>query len=929
MSGSKKLFLLDALALIYRAYFAFSKNPRYNSKGMNTSAAFGFTTTLFDLIKNENPSHIAVVFDTSEPTTRHVEYKEYKAQREAMPEDISLAIPFIKRIIESFNIPAIEYPGYEADDIIGTLAKKASKKGYDTYMVTPDKDFGQLVDENTYMYKPARAGGEVEILGVPEILKKWEIKEVSQVIDILGLWGDSVDNIPGIPGIGEKTAKKLIGEYESMENIIAHSEDFKGKLKENIEEFAEQGLLSKRLATIITDVPVDFDEKNLKRKDIDEKRMLEVFSELEFRTLGKRILGDSFVINRSEGTQISLFDSNGDSDSLSAEAKEAISGRNIQNTKHDYKLIDTKEKRQSLIKDLLRQKIICFDTETTGLDPNNVEIVGLSFAYKEGHAFYIPCPEEYDKAKSLLKEFSKVFEDEKSVKIGQNIKYDILVLKWYDIEIRGVLFDTMIAHYLIDPDTRHNMDVLAENYLGYTPVSIKELIGDKKSSEKSMRDVPVEEIAEYASEDADITLQLKNALEPVLKDKKAEELFYEIEMPLIDVLAEMEFSGVAIDTKMLAKYSIELGRSIVKVEKEVYKIAGGEFNMSSPKQLGEILFDKLKLDDKAKKTKTGQYATGEEILVRLADKHDIIGKILDYREFNKLKSTYVDALPKMINPKTGRVHTSFNQAIAATGRLSSVNPNLQNIPIRTDRGRRIREAFVNKDKDYVILSADYSQIELRIVAEISKDEAMLKAFKEGQDIHAATASRVYGVDMDKVTSEMRRNSKTTNFGIIYGISAFGLSQRLNIPRSEAAELIEEYFKSYPNIKKYMDSSIAFAKKKGYVETMMGRRRYLKDINSANQTVRGFAERNAINSPIQGTAADMIKLAMIEIHKVFKKKKFKSRMTLQVHDELVFDAHVDELDIIKPIIEEKMSNALSMKCPIVIEMATGKNWSEAH
>lgn len=924
---NNKVFLLDAFALIYRAFFAFSRNPRYNSKGMNTSAIFGFTNTLFDLLKNEQPTHMAVVFDSIEPTEREIEYAEYKAQREPPPEDLINSIPYIKKIIEGFNIPIFEYGGYEADDIIGTLAKQAEKKKYDVYMVTPDKDFGQLVTDHIFIYKPPRFGGDVEIMGVKEVLAKWEIKDIGQVIDMLGMQGDASDNIPGIPGIGEKTAKKLIKEFESLEGLIKNADQLKGKLRENVENFAEQGLMSKRLATIILDVPVKFDPSEMKVKEPDKEALGAVFSELEFRTLGKRIIGEDYSIKGGGIVQPTLFD---DDKSNGAESEPIIGeGNNIENTKHTYHLVDTPVLRKKLIQDLAKQKTVCFDSETTGIDANNAELVGLSFCYKPKEAYYVPFPKDQKEVKKQLEEFKAFFENEKIEKIAQNIKYDMLVLKWYDMEVKGVYFDTMLAHYLIEPDQRHNMNVLAENYLDYEPVSIEKLIGAKGSKQSSMRDVPLDEIKEYASEDADITLQLKKIFVPLVKERNVEKVFSKIEMPLVEVLTQMEFDGVAIDTKALKSYSNKLLKEIIKIQDRVYKIAGQEFNMASPKQLGEILFDKLKLDSNAKRTKTGQYATGEEVLIRLSDQHEIVQLILDHRESNKLKSTYLDALPKLINPKTGRIHTSFNQAVAATGRLSSANPNLQNIPIRTARGREVRRAFIPRSKDYVILSADYSQIELRIIADVSKDKTMQDAFISGLDIHTTTASKVYKVPIDKVDDAMRRNAKTINFSITYGVTPFGLAQRLNLSRAEATELIDNYFKTYPAIKEHMDKSINFARKNGFVETIMGRRRYLRDINSQNATVRGFAERNAINAPIQGSAADMIKIAMINIHRDMKKAGLKSKMTLQVHDELVFDAHRKELNTLKQLVEDNMKNAIKMNVPIVVDMGDGEDWLSAH
>ncbi len=931
----KKLFLLDGMALIYRAHFALSKNPRFTSTGMNTSAVMGFTNTLLDILKKEKPTHIAVVFDTEAPTERHTDFTAYKAHREAMPEDLSIALPYVKRLIEGFNIPVITKDGYEADDIIGTLAKKAEQEGYRVYCMTPDKDFAQLVSENIFIYKPARMGNEMEILGIPEVLAKWEVEKVEQVIDILGMWGDAVDNIPGIPGIGEKTAKSLIKQYGSVENVIANSGELKGKMKENVENFAEQGLISKKLATIILNVPVEFDEEALCLCAPNREALEPLFAELEFRTLGRRVFGEEFSVlevKSTAGYQTDLF---GNPDAKQVVVEQTVTvevekaAKNIENTPHEYFLVDTPEKRKELIEILSRQTSFCFDTETTGTDANNSELVGLSFSIEKGKGWYVPMPVEKNECNDIVKEFQPLFENEAIAKIGQNLKYDILMLRWCGVEVKGELFDTMLAHYLIDPDTRHNMDVLAENYLGYTPVSITSLIGAKGKNQGTMRDVEIERIKEYAAEDADITLQLKEVFEPLLKSYNGYKLASEVENPLIYVLADVEREGVRIDRTTLENYSWQLQTEIVQLEKTIYQKAGVRFNISSPKQLGEVLFEKLQLDPKAKKTKTGQYQTGEDVLSALAHKSDIVKDILDFRQMQKLKSTYVDALPLMINPKTGRVHTSYNQAVAATGRLSSNNPNLQNIPIKTERGREVRKAFIPRDDDHVILSADYSQIELRLIAEISKDEAMMDAFLKGLDIHTATAAKVYGVALEEVDSTKRRNAKAVNFGIIYGQSAFGLSQSLGIPRKEAAEIIEQYFNQYSGIKQYMSDTMNFARENGYVQTLMGRRRYLRDINSANATVRGFAERNAINAPIQGSAADLIKIAMINIHRDLKESGLMGKMTMQVHDELVFDVPKTEVEPIKAIIENRMKHAIKTEVPIVVEVGEGNNWLEAH
>lgn len=924
------------MALIYRAHFALSKNPRFTSSGLNTSAVMGFANTLMEVLKKEKPSHMAVVFDTQAPTERHIDFAAYKAHRESMPEDLSRALPYVFKLIEGFNIPVITSDGFEADDIIGTLAKKAEQAGFTVFCMTPDKDFAQLVSENIFIYKPARMGNDMEILGVSEVLAKWEIEHVEQVVDILGLWGDAVDNIPGIPGVGEKTAKLLIKQYGSVENIIANSHELKGKLKENVEQFAEQGLVSKKLAKIILNAPVELDEESLIITEPSRELLEPLFAELEFRTIGRRVFGEDFNV-----TEVSVTQTSGQMD-LFGNASQTIvvqtnmlvdepirPSKNISNTPHRYFLADTPEKRAELISLLSAQKAICFDTETTGLDANNAELVGLSFAIKSGEGWYVPVPVNQDECNKIVQEFKPVLENEQIRKIGQNLKYDILILKWYCVEVKGKLFDTMLAHYLIDPDTRHNMDILAENYLQYTPVSISSLIGAKGKAQGSMRDVELEQIKEYAAEDADITLQLKDVFEPMLEQVGASKLATEIENPLIYVLADIESEGVRIDQNALKDFSLSLQIDIAVLEKIIYEKAGVRFNIASPKQLGEVLFDKLQLDPKAKKTKTGQYQTGEDVLIALANKSDIVKDILDFRQMQKLKSTYVDALPLMINPKTGRVHTSYNQAVAATGRLSSNNPNLQNIPIRTERGREVRKAFIPRSENHVILSADYSQIELRLIAEISKDENMMEAFAQGLDIHTATAAKVYGISLDEVDSDKRRNAKAVNFGIIYGQSAFGLSQSLGIPRKEAAEIIEQYFAQYSGIKRYMNDTMNFARENGYVQTIMGRRRYLRDINSANQTVRGFAERNAINAPIQGSAADMIKIAMINIHREMMEQKIEAKMTMQVHDELVFDVPLYEVETLKPIIEYGMKHAIKTIVPIVVEIGQGNNWLEAH
>ncbi len=953
--SAKKLFLLDGMALVYRAYFAFSQNPRITSTGFNTSAIFGYTNTVLDILKKEKPTHIGVSFDTSAPTARHIEYEAYKAHREEMPEGISSALPFIRQITEALNIPLLIMDGYEADDVIGTLAKKAEQEGFTTYMMTPDKDFGQLVSENIFIYKPARMGNDYEVLGVPEVLKRWEITDVKQVIDILGMWGDSVDNIPGIPGIGEKTAKILVQKYGSMEGLYEHVHELKGKQKENVENNKEKAFLSKRLATIDLNVPIAFDANALIYEVPNREACEALFAELEFKTMAKRLFSDeiqgsnaSNMVNekRQAAAPTATFDLFNPAPTPTAnkieapaqttdvtEEKEesAIFRNNIENTPHNYILVDTIQKRKDLLQALLAEKEFCFDTETSSLETLDASIVGMSFSIKETEAYYIPFPDNYEEAKSIMEEFAAVFESEEIVKIGQNIKYDLGILKQYGLTLKGPLFDTMLAHYLIEPDQRHGMDYLAGIYLNYEPVSITTLIGKKGKNQLNMRDVEVEKIKEYAAEDADITLQLKNKLAPQLIASNAQSLFENIEIPLVHVLSDIEREGIKIDKAFLNSYSLALETDIAALEKRIIELAGMEFNIASPKQLGEVLFEHLHLDPKAKKTKTGQYQTGEDVLQGLSE-HEIIRCILDIRQLSKLKSTYVDALPELINEKTGRVHTSFNQAVAATGRLSSTNPNLQNIPIRTDKGKEIRKAFVPRNDDFLLMSADYSQIELRIIAEMAKEEAMIEAFKNGIDIHIATAAKVYGKAITEVTSEERRNAKAVNFGIIYGQSAFGLSQSLGIPRKEAATIIEEYFKQYPHIKSYMSATINTAKEYGFVETLKGRRRYLRDINSANFTVRGFAERNAINAPIQGSAADMIKIAMIAIHKRMKQADsgiVHSKMILQVHDELLFDVHKTEIELLKELVITEMEKAMPLHVPIKAEVGIGENWLAAH
>ena len=962
----KRLFLLDALALVFRAYYALISNPRLTTKGRNTNAQFGFTNALIELINNQKPSHMAVCFDTEAPTERHIEFADYKANRQEAPEDLLSALPDIKAIIKGFNIPCIEVDGFEADDVIGTLSKQAAAAGYDVYMVTPDKDYGQLVSEKIRIYKPGYQGGSAEILGPTEVCAKWNIKEVAQVIDILGLMGDAVDNIPGIKGVGEKTAAKLLAEYGTVENVIASADGIKGALGEKVRGGKEAALMSKKLATIITNVPVEFHEGDFMLKEWNREALNEVFTTLEFRTLGKRILGESFApaYSAPEGVQTDLFGNavkpaagkkrsagpapsvekleeastrleavveKGEEDIKNVEDGFLPAGKNIHNLEHVYTAIVGEEAICALVEKLKQEKEICFDTETTGIDANDVDIVGMSFSVKPGEAWYVPCPPDPVAAQKVLDLFCPLFDSPDITWIGQNLKYDMLVLKWYGITLRGPVFDTMLAHYVIEPEGKRGMDLLSAQYLGYEPVHIEELIGKKGKGQGNMRDVELEKIKDYAAEDADITLQLKHIFFPQLKKKEVERVFYEVENPLVKVLTDMEFEGIRVDTDFLIEYSKELERDARQAEERVYTQAGERFNLASPKQLGEVLFERMKLDPKAKKTKTGQYATGEDVLLKLASRHQIVDDILAYRELTKLQSTYVDALPQMINRKTGRVHTSYAQAVAVTGRLSSNNPNLQNIPIRTERGREIRKAFIPRNDEFVLLSADYSQIELRIVAAISADANMCGAFRDGKDIHTATAAKVFGVEETAVTKEMRYKAKSVNFGIIYGQGAFGLADNLGISRTEAKEIIDNYKAQFSGIQKYMDDTINFARENGYVQTLMGRKRWLKDINSANFTVRGFAERNAINSPIQGTAADMIKLAMIRVHDEFTRQGLRSRMLLQVHDELVFDAHKTELEIIKPIITRCMQTALPLpqEVPAIAEMGSGINWLEAH
>lgn len=946
----KRVFLLDAFALVFRAYYALIRNPRLTTKGKNTNAQFGFTNALVELINKQKPSHMAVCFDTSAPTERHTDFADYKANRQETPEDILQAVPDIKKIIEGFNIPIIAKDGFEADDVIGTLSKQAEKAGYEVYMVTPDKDYGQLVSEKIKIYKPAYQGNDAEILGPDEVCARWNIKDVGQVVDMLGMMGDAVDNIPGIPGVGEKTAAKFLAEYGSLENTLANMDKIKGAMGEKVRKGAEMAVLSKKLATIITDVPVEFHEEDFKLKDWNKEKLTEIFAELEFRTLGKRLLGDSFSVasgtaagltEMPQGVQTDLFGNIIETAPVPA-APAVVAGEdelpslavehNIHNTPHSYTAVDGDAAIKKLVAELSKHREICFDTETTGIDANTAELVGLSFSVTPGEAWYVPCPADQEATHRILDLFKPLFADKSKTWIGQNTKYDLLLLKWYGIEPTGELFDTMLAHYVIEPDGKRSMDLLAEKFLGYEPVHIEELIGKKGKNQGTMRDVDIDKVKEYAGEDADITLQLKHTFTPLLKEKEVEQVFATVENPLVKVLVDMEYEGINVDVDFLQAYSKELETEAKRAEESVYKQAGVRFNLASPKQLGEVLFDKLKLDPSAKKTKTGQYQTGEDVLLKLAAKgNSIVDDILAFRELTKLKSTYVDALPELINPKTGRVHTTYGQAVAVTGRLASNNPNLQNIPVRTERGKEIRKAFIPRDNNHVLISADYSQIELRIVAAISGDPNMCKAFKAGTDIHTATAARVYNVTEAEVTKEMRYKAKSVNFGIIYGQGAFGLADNLGISRTEAKEIIDNYKKEFPGIQQYMDDTINFAREQGYVQTLMGRKRWLRDINSSNFTVRGFAERNAINSPIQGTAADMIKLAMQQVHAAMKKAGMKSRMILQVHDELVFDALKTEVHELKPLILENMESALPLPhaVPVIAECGEGNNWLEAH
>jgi len=925
MSDEKRLFLLDAYALIYRAYYSFIRAPRINSKGLVTSAAYGFTNALLDILNREKPTHMAVCFDMAGPTERHETMSDYKANRQEMPEDIRNNLVYIRKIIEGMNIPILEAEGYEADDVIGTLAKRAEAEGFKTFMVTPDKDFGQLVSENIFMYKPGKRGVPPEIMGVQEVCDKWGgLKDPVQVIDILGLMGDSVDNIPGIPGVGEKTAMKLVAQFGSVEAVIDGADQLKGKQQQNVIEFAEQGLMSKELATIILDVPVELDPVKLKVDEPNKDLLLDVLSELEFRSIVKRVLGEETAIkaNSTPSTSAQM-------DMFAVDGEVAVSDLGtLESVKHNYVFVDTDAKLDKLLTDLNAKESFCFDTETTDVNERKAELVGLAFSWQAHEGYYVPVPAERDQAEALVARFKDLFENG-SEKVAQNIKYDMVVLSNYGIKLGGKLFDTMLAHYLLHPQLRHGMDYLAETYLNYTPVKIETLIGKKGKNQLSMRDIEQSKISDYACEDADITWQLKELFAPLLKTDEVEDLFQAMEMPLTKVLAAMEGEGITLDVPSMNTFSTELGSDLQQLQADIHALSGVPFNIDSPKQLGEVLFDHLKLNDKAKKTKTGQYKTSEDILSRMVHDHAIIPKILDYRSIKKLKSTYVDALPAAVDADTGKIHTSYMQAIAATGRLSSTDPNLQNIPIRTERGRETRKAFIPRSDDFVLLAADYSQIELRVIASMSGDKNMQEAFVQGVDIHAATAAKVFGVAIDQVDRDQRSKAKAVNFGIAYGQGAFGLSQNLGIPRKEAQEIITGYFQQFPGVQQYMDEQIQFCKDHGYVKTVKGRRRYLPDINSANNTVRAAAERVAINAPMQGTAADIIKIAMIDIHAELMRRKYRSKMLLQVHDELVFDTHRDEAEEMTALVRELMEGAIRLDVPLVVDINVGKNWLEAH
>lgn len=934
--AKNKLFLIDAFAIIFRSYFGFGNNQRYNSKGLNTSVTLGFCNTLLEVLNKQRPSHIAVVFDAPGKTFRNDMYPEYKAHRNETPEDIKSSIPYVKKLIEGFNIPIIEKQGYEADDVIGTIAKLAEKEEFETFMMTPDKDFAQLVSDNIFMYRPGRSGKPAEVWGIPEVQQKFEVETPDQVIDILGMWGDSADNIPGIPGIGEKTSKKLVKAYGSLEGLLRNTEELKGKQKENVINFSEQGLLSKELATIIVDVPVEIDFDEMLIDNWNESALLELFSEMEFRTLAKRVLGAdiSNTAQISVASKIKSTRSNGQLDLFSTPENEIDIEENlpdgeiktIEDIEHDYHLVESDVEVKKLIELLEQTKSFCFDTETTSLDTLSAQVVGIAFSWQEHTGYYVSIKEGDEQR--VIDMFKPIFGNENIGKVAQNIKYDINVLVKYGVKIKGRLFDTMLAHYLLQPDMKHNMDFLSETYLNYRPISIETLIGKKGKNQKTMREAEKSEVVKYAAEDADITWQLMKVFNPLLDQKEVRTLFEDIEMPLVSVLSTMENNGISLNSKTLNEYSVELESEIEKLEKSVIEQAGEEFNVSSPKQLGVVLFEKMEIDEKAKKTKSGQYSTSEETLQKLSGKHPIIKDILEHRQLKKLKSTYVDALPELVNRGTNKIHTTYSQAVASTGRLASNNPNLQNIPIKTEKGRKVRDAFIPSAGNE-LYAADYSQVELRLMAEMSGDKNMVEAFQKGQDIHTATAAKVFGVSMEDVDREMRNKAKMVNFGIIYGISAFGLSQRLNIKRKEAKELIDGYFSTYPGIKQFMDTAVDRAKEIGYVQTILKRKRFLKDINSKNAVVRGYAERNAINAPIQGSAADIIKVAMINIHKKMAAKRLKSKMILQVHDELVFDVVPEEKDVVAKLAKYEMENAVKTAVPLEVEGAFGSTWLEAH
>ena len=959
----KKLFLLDGMALVYRAHFAFITRPILTSKGVNTSALYGFTQMLLDIQKNQQPTHLAVAFDTQAPTQRHVEFPDYKAHREEMPEELSAALPHVRQMAAALNVPVLICDGYEADDIIGTLVRSAGKEGFTSYMVTSDKDFGQLITANTFIYKPSRSGEGVEIIGLPEIQSRWGVQRPEQVVDVLALMGDASDNIPGVPGIGEKTAMKLIAQYDTLENLLAHAGELTGRVKQTLETNREQALLSKRLATIICDAPCAVDLEALKVQPPNEEKLKALLVEFEFNSIGRRLFGEDFKAGRGGGMQkeegrmqklsaaapgdqaveqlVLVSETAGEvAETKPAPVTASPNLKTIADVPHEYHLVSSPAERAALIQTLQKLKCFCFDTETTSLDPKQARLVGLAFSFAPHTGYYVPLPPDDGspefriphsafRISPILDEFRPLLESDRIEKVGHNLKFDLSVLNWQGVSVGGKLFDTMVAHSLIEPEMRHGMDYLSEVYLGYTPVPISKLIGDNKSGQLNMADVPVAKVAEYSAEDADVTWQLRAALEPLLKEKGQERVFYEVESPLIPVLVDMEFEGIRVDAGALAEFATQLSKEMNESEKAVYRLAGTTFNLNSPRQLGQILFDILKIGDAPKKTKTGQYSTDEQTLAALATDHEIVQRLLEYRTASKLKSTYADALPEAIWPKTGRIHTTYNQVMTTTGRLNSQNPNLQNIPIRTERGQEIRKAFVPRDGEYRLLSADYSQIELRIIAALSREKAMLEAFKAGVDVHTATAARVFGVFPDLVTPEMRRKAKMVNFGIIYGISAFGLSQRLGIPRKEAADIIDQYFRQFPGIRRYIDETIEFAREHGFVETVTGRRRYIRDIRSANNTIRGAAERNAINAPIQGTAADMIKLAMISIHRELVRGNLKTRMLLQVHDELVFELYQPEQPEVLLMVEEKMKTAIPLDVPLAVEMGVGDNWLAAH